>query len=134
AEDRGTSDMAGRRGRAVAGAAALTALLVGVVAGCTGDGDGAEPPASSAASRAAEAWESATAEAGKRFEEFTRGLDVGDDVTLGSVSVPDDGRASAEVTVRNTDDSARSFLVQYDFRDANGDLADVDLVYVGDVR
>ncbi|WP_149548026.1 FxLYD domain-containing protein [Streptomyces marokkonensis] len=121
------------RRRGAAGAAALTALLVGGVAGCTDEGNGAGPPASSAASRATEVWESATAEAGRGLEEFTRGLDVRDDVSLGAPTVPADGRASVEVTVRNTDDSARSFLVQVDFRDADGDLVDVALVTVDDV-
>ncbi|CAM5480468.1 hypothetical protein ACFUV2_05115 [Streptomyces pilosus] len=119
--------------RAAAGAAALTALLVGGAAGCTGGEDGAEPSVSSAASRATGAWESATAEAGRRFEDFTRNLDAKDDVTLGSPDVPASGRASVGVTVRNTDDSARSFLVQIDFRDAGGDLVDVALVTVDDV-
>ncbi|KES04337.1 hypothetical protein BU52_25350 [Streptomyces toyocaensis] len=125
--------MAGARTRGAAGAAALAALLVGGAAGCADDGNGAEPPASSAASRATELWESATAEAGRGLEEFTRGLDVTDDVTLGSPTVPADGRTSVGVTVRNTDDSTRSFLVEVDFRDADGDLVDVALVTVDDV-
>lgn len=125
--------MPGARTRAAAGAAALAAVLAGGAAGCAGDGNGAEPPASSAASRATELWESATAEAGRGLEEFTRGLDVRDDVTLGSPTVPPDGRASVGVTVRNTDDSTRSFLVEVDFRDADGDLVDVALVTVDDV-
>ncbi|GGQ08588.1 hypothetical protein GCM10010266_34850 [Streptomyces griseomycini] len=130
--------MAGRRrghGAAGAGAAVLAAVLPAVgAAGCTdGEPEPAEPPASSLASRATEVWESATAEAGRRFEDLVRNLDVGKDVALGSPSVAPDGRSTVGVTARNTDDAARTFLVQVHFTDPDGGLLDVVVVTVDDV-
>ncbi|GAA2539791.1 MULTISPECIES: FxLYD domain-containing protein [Streptomyces] len=124
-----------RRGRGTAAATALAvALPVLGVAGCTDEEpEPAEPPASSLASRATEVWESATAEAGRRFEDLVRGFDAEEDVGLGSPSVAPDGRGTVEVTVRNTDDSTRTFLVQVDFTDPDGGLLDVVLVTVDDV-
>ncbi|GAA3500435.1 hypothetical protein GCM10019016_075410 [Streptomyces prasinosporus] len=122
----------GRGTAGAAGAAVLAALLAAGAAGCA-DEEPAGPPASSVASRATEAWESATAEAGRRFEDLVEGFDAREDVALGSPSVAPDGRSTVEVTVRNTDGSARSFLVQVDFTDPDGGLLDVVVVTVDDV-
>ncbi|MEV8594279.1 hypothetical protein [Streptomyces sp. NPDC052012] len=121
-----------RPGR-VAGAVIPAALLIAGTAGCTGDEEPPPPPASSLASRATEGWASATAEAGRRFDEFTQGFDVKKDVRVGSPATAADGRTTAEVTVRNTTDSARSFLVEVHFTDPDERLLDVTFLTVDDV-
>ena len=52
---------------------------------------------------------------------------------LGTPGVGSDDRARVEVTVDNTDDSARSFAVQVDFTDTGGGLLDTVVVTVRDV-
>ncbi|MGW0500519.1 hypothetical protein ACWD0Z_35345 [Streptomyces sp. NPDC003007] len=128
-----------RRRRATEGAALVLAVSA-VLAGC----GGAESPADTArkaesavgsiASQAPEAIESATAEAGRRLDAIQGGTDVEDDVRTGSPVIGSDGRARAEVTVRNTDDAPRSFAVQVDFRNAGGDLVDTVIVTVDHVQ
>ncbi|MES5819357.1 hypothetical protein [Streptomyces sp. RG80] len=107
----------------VTAAAALTTLT-----GCSDD----DSPAS-VVSRAASAAQEATAEVGKRFEDVKGGIDVKDDVSVGTPDVGADGRAEAEVTVRNTGDARKSFLVQVDFTDPDGNLRDTVAVTVSDV-
>ncbi|MCT7355488.1 hypothetical protein N4P33_25510 [Streptomyces sp. 15-116A] len=121
-----------RLGRAV-GVLIPAALLAGVTAGCTDDEKPPPPPASSLASRATEGWASATAEAGRRFDEFTQGFDVKDDIRVASPTTASDGRTTAELTVRNTTDSTRSFLVEVHFTDPDDRLLDVTFLTVDDV-
>lgn len=125
--------MPGHRIRRTAGAALPAALLIALAAGCTGDEPEPQPPASSLASRATEGWASATEEAGRRFDEFTQGLDVKKDISLGSPAVASDGRTTVEVTVRNTTDSTRSFLIEVHFTGPDGKLLDVTFLTVDDV-
>ncbi|GAA3300188.1 hypothetical protein GCM10020295_40280 [Streptomyces cinereospinus] len=54
------------------------------------------------------------------------------DVTLGD-PVRRDGRTTVEVTVRNTTDTAKSFLVQVGFDDPDGTFRDTVAVTVRDV-
>ncbi|CAL9505641.1 FxLYD domain-containing protein [Streptomyces sp. enrichment culture] len=110
-------------------------LLVTVLTGCS-DGDSpsdAVRKAASAAGRATEAWSSATAEAGRRFDEIKGGVDAKDAVKLGTPSAGGDGRATVEVTVRNDSDSAKTFAVQVDFTDKGGNRLDAVVVTVPDV-
>lgn len=107
----------------VTAAAALTTLT-----GCSDD----DSPAS-VVSRAASAAQEATAEVGERFEDVKGGIDVKDDVSVAAPDVAADGRAEAEVTVRNTADARKSFLVQVDFTDPDGNLRDTVAVTVSDV-
>lgn len=126
------------RTRRATGAAASALALAAVLAGC-GDGGPAdagrraESAVESLASRGSEAVESATAEAERRLGEIRDGIDVQDDVRLGSVAVGSDGRARVEVTADNTGDATRSFAVQVDFRDPGGGLLDTVVVTVHDV-
>ncbi|WP_149182547.1 FxLYD domain-containing protein [Streptomyces sp. TRM49041] len=120
---------------------ALVTVLTATAVGC-GENDTGSPSdlasratatAASLASGAAEALESATAEAGRKLEEIKGGIDAEDEVTLGDVTADDDGRSTVEVTARNTADSVKSFAVQVDFRDPQGNLLDVVIVTVTDV-
>ncbi|MFD8233307.1 FxLYD domain-containing protein [Streptomyces sp. NPDC059696] len=129
-----------RRGRRAAGGAALALGLSAVLAGCS-DYDSpsdtarkAESAVGSIASQASEAVESATAEAGRRLDDIQGGVDVKNDVTTGPPVTESDGRVRTEVTARNTDDSTRSFAVQVDFRDADGQLVDTVIVTVDHVQ
>ncbi|MFD9004840.1 hypothetical protein ACFV0T_28435 [Streptomyces sp. NPDC059582] len=141
--------MAGHRARRATGAV-LTAVLATVLAGCSDD-TGASSPASKAASalesagaratdaissiaaQASEAIASATAEAGRRLDEVKDGIDVKDDVRLEAPATDADGRTTVGFTVRNTADSAKSFAVQVVFRDSGGKLLDTVVVTVSDV-
>ncbi|MFD7795474.1 hypothetical protein [Streptomyces sp. NPDC059759] len=90
--------------------------------------------AASAATQAGDSLASATAEAGRKFDEFKNGADAKDEVkTDGSVSADSDGRATVKVTASNPTSSARSYVVQIDFRDASGNLLDTTVVTVDDV-
>lgn len=115
---------------AVVAAAALTALT-----GCSGDDTPASvaSKAASAASKAASAAQEATGEVGERFEDVKGGIDAKDDVRVGTPAAGAGGRAEAEVTVRNTDDARKSFLVQVDFTDEGGNRRDTVAVTVSDV-
>jgi hypothetical protein len=122
--------MPGPRTRWTTTAVLLTtaALAVTTLTSCTDD----DTPAS-VASEAASAYASATAEAGRRLEEIKGGVDVRDAVRLGDPTTDSDGRASVEVTVENTTASTRSFAVQVNFKDENGNLLDATVVTVSDV-
>ncbi|MCK8433612.1 hypothetical protein G3I77_11355 [Streptomyces sp. D2-8] len=126
------------RTRWASGAAAVVFPAAVVLAGC-GDGGPAdttrraESAVGSLASQASEAVESATAEAGRRLGDIKDGIDVKDDVRLGTPGVGSDDRARVEVTVGNTDDATRSFAVQVDFTDPGGELLDTAVVIVRDV-
>lgn len=116
----------------VVAAAALTALTA--LTGCS-DGDTPASVASraaSVASQGADAFASATAEAGERFDDIKNGVDVKGDVKLGTVT-HSGGRAAAEVTATNTGGSQKSFLVQVNFTDGDGTFLDAVAVTVSDV-
>ncbi|WRZ93311.1 FxLYD domain-containing protein [Streptomyces sp. NBC_01007] len=90
--------------------------------------------AASAATQAGDALASATAEAGRKFDEFKGGVDAKDEVKLDGNASPDsDGRATVKVTVTNPTSSAKSYVVQVDFRDQSGNLLDTTVVTVNDV-
>ncbi|MEU8790246.1 hypothetical protein [Streptomyces sp. NPDC048643] len=90
--------------------------------------------AASAATRAGDSLASATAEAGRKFDEFKNGADAKDEVKVdGSASPDSDGRATVKVTASNPTSSARSYVVQVDFRDKSGNLLDTTVVTVDDV-
>jgi len=118
---------------AVAALAALAALTS--LTGCSDDDtpSSVASKAASVASKATEAFASATAEAGQKFDDIKNGVDVKDDVSLGTPKTGSDGRTTVEVTVRNTAGSQRSFLVQVNFKDGDGGLADAVAVTVSDV-
>jgi hypothetical protein len=127
------------RTRWATGGAALTLALAAALTGCDGDSPAdsarkAESAVGSVASQASEAVESATAEAQRRLDDIQDGIDVKGDAKAGPATVGSDGRARAEVTVANTDDSARSFAVQVDFTDAEDRLLDTVIVTVSNVQ
>ncbi|WP_371566722.1 hypothetical protein [Streptomyces canus] len=116
-------------------AALLTTLAVVGLTACSDD-DSPSSVASkvaSAASRAGEAVSSATAEAGRRFDDISNGVDARDDVRLGTPATASDGRTTVEVTATNSADSAKSFTVEVDFTDRSGKLLDVVVLTVSDV-
>lgn len=116
-------------------AALLTALALTGLSACSDD-DSPSSVASkvaSAASRAGEAVSSATAEAGRRFDDIKNGVDAGDDVRLGTPATAPDGRTAVAVTAANSAGSAKSFAVQVDFTDGSGKLLDAVVVTVRDV-
>lgn len=104
------------------------ALAVTALTSCSDD----DTPAS-VASKAASAFESATAEAGRRFDEIKGGIDAKGSVKAGDITTDSDGRASVEVTVENTTDSTKSFAVQINFKDEDDNLLDASVVTVSDV-
>ncbi len=108
--------------------ATTAAVAAAVLTGCSED----ETPAS-VASRAASAFASATAEAGRKLDDIKGGVDAKDAVRLGEPTTGPDGRATVPVTVRNTTDSTRSFAAQVNFRDEDGNLLDAVVVTVADV-
>ena len=128
------------RTRWATGGAALALALSAALTGCGGDyspsdaASKAESAVGSIASGASEAVESATAEAGRRLDDIQDGIDVKGDVRIGTPVTGSDGRVRAEVTVRNTDDSTRSFAVQVDFKDSGGGLVDTAIVTVDHVQ
>ena len=116
-------------------AALLTTLALTGLTACS-DEDSPSSVASkvaSAASRAGEAVSSATAEAGRRFDDIKNGADARDDVRLGTPATASDGRTTVEVTATNSADSAKSFTVEVDFTDRNGKLLDAVVLTVSDV-
>ncbi|MFJ9005099.1 FxLYD domain-containing protein [Streptomyces canus] len=116
-------------------AALLTTLALTGLTACSDD-DSPSSVASkvaSAASRAGEAVSSATAEAGRRFDDIKNGVDAKDDVRLGTPATASDGRTTVEVTATNSADSAKSFTVEVDFTDRNGKLLDAVVLTVPDV-
>ncbi|MFJ8634871.1 FxLYD domain-containing protein [Streptomyces sp. NPDC093568] len=122
--------MPGPRTRWTTTTALLTtaALTVTALTSCSDD----DTP-SSVASKAASAYASATAEAGRQLDEIKGGIDVKDDVKLGDPTTDSDGRATVEVTADNESDATRSFAVQVNFQDENGNLLDATVVTVSDV-
>ncbi|MEV8088956.1 FxLYD domain-containing protein [Streptomyces nigra] len=104
------------------------ALTVATLTSCS-DGD---TPAS-VASKAASAYASATAEAGRALDEIKGGVNAKDAVRVGGVRTNADGRAEAEISAENTTDSKKSFAVQVDFKDGDGNLLDAAVVTVSDV-
>ncbi|WP_328977394.1 FxLYD domain-containing protein [Streptomyces canus] len=116
-------------------AALLTTLALTGLTACSDD-DSPSSVASkvaSAASRAGEAVSSATAEAGRRFDDIKNGVDAKDDVRLGTPATASDGRTTVEVTATNSADSAKSITVEVDFTDRNGKLLDAVVLTVSDV-
>ncbi|MEU5887944.1 FxLYD domain-containing protein [Streptomyces sp. NPDC047461] len=117
---------------AVVAAAALTALTA--LSGCSDDDtpSSVASRAASVASQGADTFASATAEVGERFDDIRNGVDVKGDVRLGTVTASG-GRAEAGVTAANTGGSEKSFLVQVNFTDGDGNLLDTVAVTVSDV-
>ena len=116
-------------------AAMLTAAALTALTGCSDD-DSPSSVASrvaSAASRAGDAVSSATAEAGRRFDDIKNGVDAKDDVRLGTPTTASDGRTEAGITVTSSADSAKTFAVEVDFTDQDGKLLDAVVVTVSDV-
>ncbi|MFI9549170.1 hypothetical protein ACIHAR_35480 [Streptomyces sp. NPDC052016] len=131
--------MAAHRTRWTRGAAPAAAACSVLLSGCTDDTDPssvasrAASAAESAGSRAADAFASATAEAGRRLDGIKGGVDATDDVKVGSPATDGDGRTTVPVTATNREDSAKSFAVQVDFKDASGNWKDTVVVTVPDV-
>ncbi|MFE8947841.1 hypothetical protein [Streptomyces sp. NPDC007856] len=134
--------MSGHGTRGTAGA--VLAVVAVAVTGCSGNSgspsgsvskaaSAASSAASSLASRGADALASASAEARRKLDEAKGGVNAKDEVTLGSVAIGGDGRATAKVTAKNTAGSAKSFAVQVNFSDKSGNLLDVVVVTVKDV-
>lgn len=118
--------------------AALTVLPL-LLTGC-GDDDTpssaareAASAAESLASRAGEAFASATAEAGRTLDSIKGGVEATGDVKAGTPTTDADGRSAVEVTATNTTDAARSFAVQVNFTDTDDKWQDTVLVTVSDV-
>ncbi|MEU6373638.1 hypothetical protein [Streptomyces sp. NPDC046909] len=128
-----------RRALATVALASLTSLTL--LTGCSDD-DTPSSVASKAASLAsqgaslasqgADVFASATAEVGDKFDDIKGGVDVKDDVKLGTPTTSG-GRAEVEVTAANTADSQKSFLVQVNFTDGDGTFVDAVAVTVSDV-
>ncbi|MFJ6389365.1 hypothetical protein ACIQJT_17355 [Streptomyces sp. NPDC091972] len=116
-------------------AALVAALALTGLTGCSDDGSPSSVASkvASAASRAGDAVSSATAEAGRRFDDIRNGVDAEDDVRLGSPATASDGRTTVAVTVANSAGSVKSFAVQVDFTDGTGKLLDAVVVTVADV-
>lgn len=90
--------------------------------------------ASSLASEAGDSLASATAEAGRRFNEFKNGLDAKDEVKLGDrVTIDSAGRATVKATATNPTSAAKTYAIQVDFRDKGGNLLDTVVVTLNDV-
>ncbi|MFB8756584.1 FxLYD domain-containing protein [Streptomyces sp. NPDC059852] len=114
-------------------AVALTAAALTAMALTSCSDDGTPSSVSSAASKAASAYASATAEAGRALDEIKGGVNAKGAVRVGGTTTDSDGRAEAEITVENTTDATKSFAVQVDFKDEDGNLLDAAVVTVSDV-
>jgi hypothetical protein len=111
---------------------ALGAALAGCSSGTT-PSDVASA-ASSLASEAGGTLASATAEAGRKFDEFKNGLNAKDEVKLGGqVTIDSAGRATVKATATNPTSAAKTYAVQVDFRDKGGNLLDTVVVTLKDV-
>ncbi|MFF0286029.1 hypothetical protein [Streptomyces sp. NPDC005262] len=121
--------------RSVRGAWAvlLTAVVASAAAACTDDGSNPSGTVSKAASAVASVAASASAAAQEKLQGFKNGVDAGKDVSVGAVA-EQGGRASTKITVTNSTDSAKSYIVQINFRDPGGNLLDSTVVTVDDVR
>lgn len=112
----------------------LTAVAVLALAGSavlTGCSDDDSP--SSAVSKAASAAESLASEAERQFGDIKNGVDAKDAVTLGDPAIGSNGRARVEVTAENTTDSTKSFVIQINLSDQNGNLLEPVVVTISDV-
>ncbi|MFE7358990.1 hypothetical protein ACFU8Q_39375 [Streptomyces sp. NPDC057543] len=120
-------------------AALLTAAVLPMAAACSGGGkasstaSGAASAAASVASRGADVVASATAAASEKINNFKNGVNAKNDVKLSAPATDHDGRATAKVTVTNSTDAKKSYIVQVNFRDPNGNLLDTVVVTVDDV-
>jgi len=118
--------------------AATTALAASLTA-CSDDDTSSDTASraasavSSIASKASDALASATAEAGRRFDEFKNGVDAKSDVKVGTTTTDSGGRTTAKVTVTNSTSKSRTYAVQVDFRDQGGNLLDTVVVTINDV-
>ncbi|MET7856319.1 hypothetical protein ABZS81_03635 [Streptomyces sp. NPDC005318] len=121
--------------RSVRGAWAvlLTAVVVTAAAACTDDGGSPSGTVSKAASAVASVAASASAAAQEKLEGFKNGVNAGKDVKAGAVT-EQGGRATTKITVTNSTDSAKSYIVQINFRDPSGNLLDSTVVTVDDVQ
>ncbi|MFF2330359.1 MULTISPECIES: FxLYD domain-containing protein [unclassified Streptomyces] len=121
-------------------AALLATAVMSTAAACSDGGSvsstasEAASAAASAASRGSDVLASATAAAGEKLKGFKNGVDAGDDVRLGTPSTTPDGHATVQATVTNSADSAKSYVVQVNFRGSKGNLLDTVVVTVDDVR
>src|SRR6478735_6697710 len=107
----------------------LTAVVASAAAACTDDGGSPSGTVSEVASVAA----SASAAAQEKLEGFKNGVNAGKDVKAGAVA-EQGGRATTKITVTNSTESAKSYIVQINFRDPSGNLLDSTVVTVDDVR
>lgn len=128
--------------RSVRGAWAvlLTAVVASAAAACTDDGGSpagtvskAASAVASAASRGGDVAASASAAAQEKLQNFKNGVNAGKDVKAGAVT-EQGGRATTKITVTNGTGSAKSYIVQINFRDSGGNLLDSTVVTVDDVR
>ncbi|MCM1971654.1 MULTISPECIES: FxLYD domain-containing protein [Streptomyces] len=108
----------------------LSAAALAASAALTSCSDDDTP--SSVVSRAQSAAESLASEADRRFQDVKNGVNAKDEVTLGKPSTSG-GKAEVTLTAKNTADSTKSFLVQIDFTDENGNRLDTTVVTVSDV-
>ncbi|MFG2553866.1 FxLYD domain-containing protein [Streptomyces sp. NPDC048581] len=123
--------MPGHRTRSTTTTTILTTTATLAAALLTACGEGDTP--SSVASKAASAVASATAEAGRQLDDIKGGIDAKDAVKLAEPKTDSDGRTTVEVTADNTTDATRSFGVQINFRDEDGNFLDATVVTVSDV-
>ncbi|MFF4356525.1 hypothetical protein [Streptomyces sp. NPDC001604] len=87
----------------------------------------------SLASQGASALASASAEAKRRLDEVKNAVEAKDDVQLGAPAQDAEGRSTVAVSAHNSAGSAKSFLVQVDFRDQGGNLLDTTVVTLSEV-
>ncbi|WP_458247244.1 hypothetical protein [Streptomyces sp. MAI_2237] len=146
--------MAGRMGKSKHRCTAVALLMACAVAGvssCSGSSSTTSPARSKAASAAsaaasaassavaslasqgASALASASAEAKRRLDEVKNGINAKDEVSLGAPASAGDGRITVPVTVHNTANSAKSFVVQVSLNDSKGNLLDTCVVTVDNV-
>ncbi|MFD7947365.1 hypothetical protein, partial [Streptomyces sp. NPDC059744] len=117
----------------------LTAVVASAAAACTDDGSPAgtvskaASAVESAASRGGDVVASASAAAQEKLQNFKNGVNAGKDVKAGAVT-EQGGRATAKITVTNSTESAKSYIVQINFRDPSGNLLDSTVVTVDDVQ
>ncbi|MET8327902.1 FxLYD domain-containing protein [Streptomyces sp. NPDC005181] len=123
------------------GAVLLTAVVASAAAACTDDGGSpsstvseAASAVASAASRGGDVVASASAAAQEQLQNFKNGVNAGKDVKAGAVTAGTGGRATAKITVTNSADSAKSYIVQINFLDPGGNLLDTTVVTVDDVK
>ncbi|MFD3696855.1 hypothetical protein ACFWUZ_12005 [Streptomyces sp. NPDC058646] len=132
--------------RGAAGGMVLAVVALGATGCSNGDGNpsGAVSSAASAVQSAGDAVSSAAAEAGKAAEsaaavakdklaEVKDGVDARDQTSLGTVTTDSNGFTTVPVTVRNTDEAAKSFAVQVEFKDESGKMLDTVVTTVSDV-